>query len=255
MLEVENVSVDVVKDGSGKRVLDGISLKVKPGEIHALMGPNGSGKSTLLYTVAGHPGYKLASGRITMDGEDLSSMPPEERALRGLFLGFQNPIEVPGVRLSALLLVSYNKRNGGARNVLEVRDPRLLTRMREAARSLGLDAEFLNREVNVGFSGGERKRAELLQAVILRPKYLLLDEPDSGLDVDGVRTVAQMVRDLAAGGAGVLLVTHYARILHYATPDEVTLLVDGRLAGHGGPELAELVERNGYASLKGKTQS
>ncbi|MGC9178308.1 MAG: ABC transporter ATP-binding protein, partial [Conexivisphaera sp.] len=167
--------------------------------------------------------------------------------------GFQNPVELPGVRLSALLLVSYNKRNGGGRTMLEVRDPKFISKMRETARSLGLDPEFLNREVNVGFSGGERKRAELLQAVLLRPKYLLLDEPDSGLDVDGVRTVAQAVKDLAAEGVGVLLVTHYTRILHHVVPDEVTLLVDGRIAGRGGPELAESIERNGYASLRGRS--
>ncbi|MGC8613105.1 MAG: Fe-S cluster assembly ATPase SufC [Conexivisphaera sp.] len=253
MLEIDGISVDVLKDGNSKRVLEGASLSVKPGKVHALMGPNGSGKSTLLYAVAGHPGYRVAAGRITMDGEDISAMSPEERALKGLLLGFQNPVELPGVRLSALLLVSYNKRNGGGRTMLEVRDPKFISKMRETARSLGLDPEFLNREVNVGFSGGERKRAELLQAVLLRPRYLLLDEPDSGLDVDGVRTVAQAVKDLAAAGAGVLLVTHYTRILHHVVPDEVTLLVDGRIAGRGGPELAESIERNGYASLRGRS--
>jgi Fe-S cluster assembly ATP-binding protein len=253
MLEVDGISVDVIRDGAAKRVLEGVTLSVRPGEVHALMGPNGSGKSTLLYTLAGHPSYRLAAGRISMDGEDVSSLSPEERFLRGLLLAFQSPVEVPGVRLSSLLLASYNKRNGIAsgRNLLEVRDPRFLSAMRDAAAALGIGPDLLNREVNVGFSGGEKKRAEVLQAILLKPKYLLLDEPDSGLDVDGVDTVARAVRDMASSGVGVLLVTHYARILHRVVPDEVTLLIDGRIAGRGGPELAERVEREGYSSLRG----
>jgi Fe-S cluster assembly ATP-binding protein len=253
LLDVDGVSVDVVKDGSAKRVLEGVTLSVAPGKVHALMGPNGSGKSTLLYAVAGHPDYRVAGGRISMDGEELLGLAPEERALKGLLLGFQNPVEVPGVRLSALVLVSHNKRVGAGRALLEARDPKFLARMREVAASLGLSSDFLNRDVNVGFSGGERKRAELLQAMLLGPRYVLLDEPDSGLDVDGVRIVAQSVKDMASAGAGVLLVTHYSRILRYVVPDEVTLLVDGRIAGRGGPELAESVEREGYASLRGRS--
>ncbi|MGC8969212.1 MAG: Fe-S cluster assembly ATPase SufC [Conexivisphaera sp.] len=253
MLEIDGISVDVIGDDQGRRVLEDVTLSVRPGEVHALMGPNGSGKSSLLYAIAGHPKYRLAAGRVSMDGEDISSLPPEDRSLRGLLLGFQNPVEVPGVRLSSLLLVSRNKRAGGGRNLLEVRDPKFISSMRDVARSLGLDPEFLNRDVNVGFSGGERKRAELLQAVLLRPRYLMLDEPDSGLDVDGVRTVAQAINDLASAGSGVLLVTHYTRILRYVVPNEVTLLIDGRVAGHGGPELADEVDRNGYASLRGRS--
>ncbi len=249
MLEVDGATVDVVTEDGARRVLEGVSLSVAPGKVHAVMGPNGSGKSTLLLAIAGHPRYRLAAGRILMDGEDISGLPPEERSLKGLMLGFQNPVGVPGVRLSALILLSYNKRNGRA--ALEVRDPKILSRISEAAKRVGLDPDLLNREVNVGFSGGERKRAEIVQAMVLRPKYLLLDEPDSGLDVDGVRAVAQAIRELAAGGTGVLLVTHYARILHHVAPDEVTLLVEGRVAGRGGPELAEYVERNGYSSLRG----
>ncbi len=240
-LEAEKLSVEV----GGKRILHGVSLKLERGEIVAVMGPNGSGKSTLLYTIMGRPGYEVVEGSIRADGEELTKMPPEERSLRGVMLAFQDPVPVPGVKLVSLVTAAWNKRQG--RKDLSKPDPRLSVELRRLAKELGLREELLFRDVNVGFSGGEKKRSELLQLLALKPRYALLDEPDSGLDVDGVKTVAGAAARLRDEGAGLLVVTHYARILRFLEPDRVYVLVNGRIVDEGGAELAHRIDREGYS--------
>ncbi len=249
-MEIEKVTVQVEAD-EPRKVVEGVSLTVNPGEIHALMGPNGSGKTSLLYAIAGHPNYQIIEGDVRLDGESIVSLSPDQRSLKGILLGFQNPREIPGVKLSTLLLAATNKR-AGVQDLLKVQNPRMLVEARRYARELGLDPSVLRRDVNLGFSGGERKRSEILQALILKPRYVLLDEPDSGLDIDGVKAVAKYINKLAENGSGVLLVTHYARILNYARPHRVSVIVNGRLVESGGPELAETLEREGYARYGGE---
>lgn len=246
MLEVIDLVVEVDADEGPRRVVDGVSLSVRQGEVHAVMGPNGSGKTSLLYAIAGHPSYRLVSGDIRLDGESITSLSPDKRSLKGVFLSFQSPREVPGVKLSTLIIAMHNKRSG-VEDLLKVQNPRLILEARRRAQALGLPRDALRRDVNVGFSGGERKRSEVLQALLVRPRYMLLDEPDSGLDIDGVKAVARAISESASGGSGVLLVTHYARILNFVRPDRVTIIVGGRVVASGGPELADLVEREGYA--------
>jgi Fe-S cluster assembly ATP-binding protein len=250
MLEIIDVVVEVETNEGPRRVVNGVSLSVKPGEVHAVMGPNGSGKTSLLYAIAGHPSYRLVSGDIRLDGESIADLSPDKRSLKGIFLSFQNPREVPGVKLSTLILAMHNKR-AGVQDLLKVQNPKLILEARRRAQRLGLGSEVLRRDVNVGFSGGERKRSEVLQAVLIKPRYMLLDEPDSGLDIDGVKAVASVISESAKNGSGVLLVTHYARILNFVKPDKVTIIVDGKVAATGGPELADLVEREGYARFGG----
>ncbi len=239
-LEVHELHVTV----SGRRILHGVTLHLKPGETLAIMGPNGSGKSTLLYTIMGRPGYNIEKGSIRLDGEDITSTPPEERSLRGVMLAFQDPVPVPGVKLATLVTAAWNKRRGS--RDLARPDPRLSMELRRLARELGLREELLYRDVNLGFSGGEKKRSEMLQLLALKPRYALLDEPDSGLDVDGVKTVAAAAEKLREQGAGLLIVTHYARILRFIEPDRVVVLVGGRVVDEGGPELAHRIDREGY---------
>ncbi len=236
--------VDLVVDVEGKRVIDRVSLEVERGRIVALMGPNGSGKTSLVYAIMGHPRYEVVSGDIILDGESIKELPTHKRVLKGVMLGFQNPVEVPGVKLSTLIIAARNKLDGKS-ELLKI-DPSVFSEIKKYREIVGVSDELLYREANVGFSGGEKKRAEILQLVSLRPKYILLDEPDSGLDVDGVRDVARAVETLREDGRGILIITHYARILEFLEPDEVLVLVDGRIVDRGGPELARRIEREGY---------
>jgi Fe-S cluster assembly ATP-binding protein len=244
ILEIKDLHVTVEADGGTKEILRGVNLTVRSGETHALMGPNGSGKSTLAYAVAGHPKYTISSGSVTLDGEDLLEMGVDERARAGLFLAMQHPVEVPGVSVSNFLRTSATAIRGEA--------PKLrlwLKEMNGAMERLAIDPSFAQRNVNEGFSGGERKRSEILQLELLAPKMAILDETDSGLDVDALRVVSEginRVRD--SGSTGVLLITHFTRILRYVRPDHVHVFVDGRIVADGGPELADEIEAEGYAS-------
>jgi Fe-S cluster assembly ATP-binding protein len=243
-LEIRDLHVTVEADGGTKEILTGVNLTVNSGETHALMGPNGSGKSTLAYAVAGHPKYTISSGSVTLDGEDVLGMSVDERARAGLFLAMQHPVEVPGVSVSNFLRTSATAIRGEA--------PKLrlwLKEMKGAMERLQIDPSFAQRNVNEGFSGGERKRAEILQLELLAPKMAILDETDSGLDVDALRVVSEGInRVRESGDAGVLLITHFTRILRYVRPDFVHVFVDGRIVAQGGPELADQIEADGYAS-------
>ena len=244
-LRVENLRVKVGK----REVLQGVTLEVRPGEIHALMGPNGSGKSTLAYAIMGREAYEIVEGRIILDGDDITELPTHERALKGLFLALQEPPAIPGVRMSSFLIAVKNKRDGYDDDLFRLRDPRFLRRLRELLNTVGLRPDILQREVNKGFSGGEKKRSELLQALIFEPRILILDEPDSGLDVDGVRTVARILRSVADQGRGILLITHYTRMFSHLKPDRVSVLYGGRIVASGGMELAAKVDELGYEGL------
>jgi len=240
-LSVERLRVRV----AGREILRGVDLEVDYGEVHAVMGPNGSGKSTLAYTIMGREGYEVIEGDIRLDGESILGLPPHERALRGLFLAFQEPPSIHGVRFSTFLIAAVNKRLG-ASDLSRLADPRKLGVMYKLLGEVGLPREVLSRELYVGFSGGEKKRAEIMQALLLEPRVVILDEPDSGLDVDGVRMVARVIERLRDEGKAVLLITHYARLFNHVEPDRVTVLVNGRVAARGGAELARLVEEKGY---------
>ena len=241
-LEIKDLHVTVDTDQGTKEILRGVNLTLKSGETHAIMGPNGSGKSTLAYSIAGHPKYTITSGTVTLDGEDVLAMSVDERARAGLFLGMQYPVEVPGVSVSNFLRTAKTAIDGEA--------PKLRTwvkDVKEAMAGLRMDPEFANRNVNEGFSGGEKKRHEILQMELLKPKFAVLDETDSGLDVDALRIVAEGVnRAKESTDAGVLLITHYTRILRYIKPDFVHVFVDGTIAEEGGPELADRLEAEGY---------
>ncbi|MCU0300972.1 MAG: Fe-S cluster assembly ATPase SufC [Candidatus Nanopelagicales bacterium] len=243
-LEIRDLHVTVEADGGTKEILTGVNLTVHAGETHALMGPNGSGKSTLAYAVAGHPKYTVSSGSITLDGQDVLEMGVDERAQAGLFLAMQHPVEVPGVSMSNFLRTSATAIRGEA--------PKLrlwLKEMKGAMERLAIDPSFAQRNVNEGFSGGERKRSEILQLELLAPKMAILDETDSGLDVDALRVVSEGInRVRESGQTGVLLITHFTRILRYVQPDHVHVFVDGRIAAAGGPELADQIESEGYAA-------
>ncbi len=246
-LEVVNLTAKV----GDKIVLRNVSLKVDYGTVHVIMGPNGSGKSSLAYVIMGRPIYEVLEGDILLDGESIKDLPTEERALKGIFLAQQDPPQVPGVRLSSLIITFTNKKLG-AKDLTRPKDPSVIKRMYEVATKLGLPREILQREVNVGFSGGEKKRSEILQAMLFDAKIVIFDEPDSGLDIDGLRIVADYIKSLRDAGKGVMLITHYARLLSYVKPDKVTVLLDGKVAATGGPELAQLVEEKGYAYLRAK---
>lgn len=246
-------TIDLAAGPEDKVVLRGVTLRVPRGSVVALMGPNGSGKTTLAYTIAGHPAYRVVKGRILLEVEDITGLPPHERARKGLMLGFQNPPQIPGVRLLNFLAAAYNRRLNLQEKLIGSPRPELVKQAREYAVKLGLSGDFLQREVNVGFSGGERKRAEMLQVLVLKPKYVILDEPDSGLDIDGVRIVADAIRRLADDGVGVLVITHYARILQFVEPDHVAILVNGVIVDEGGPELARRIEQEGYGAYMAKT--
>ena len=243
MLEITNLHATV----ADKPILNGVSLSVPAGEVHAIMGPNGSGKSTLAYVLAGRPGYEVTDGNATFDGQDLLTMEPNERAAHGLFLGFQYPVEIPGVSSLQFLRESLNSQRR-SRSEPELSGGEFIKLAREQAALLGMDAEMLKRPVNVGFSGGEKKRAEMVQMGIMNPKFAVLDETDSGLDIDALKAVgAGINRIMRAPDKGVLLITHYQRLLDYVTPDRVHVLTQGEIVRSGGAELAQKLEREGYA--------
>ena len=227
-------------------VLKGVNLEVRPGEIHALMGPNGSGKSTLAYAIMGRENYEVVDGQILLDGESIIDLPTHERALKGLFLALQEPPAIPGVRMSSFLIAIKNKREGREDDLFKLHDPRFLATLRRLVSRVGLPGDVLQREVNRGFSGGEKKRSELLQALVADPKILILDEPDSGLDVDGVKQVSEILRELVEQGKGILLITHYTRMFTFLEPDRVSVLYNGRIVASGGIELARKIDELGY---------
>jgi Fe-S cluster assembly ATP-binding protein len=241
MLEIKNLSVSV----EDKLILDNLSLAVKAGEVAAIMGPNGSGKSTLAYVLAGKPAYEVESGEILLDGENLLELKPTERALRGLFLAFQYPTEIPGVAAMTFLKAALNAQRR-ARGESDLTTPDFMRRVREAAQALKIDQEMLRRPLNVGFSGGEKKRFEILQMALLAPRIGVLDETDSGLDIDALRIVAEGVNALRGPKRAFLVITHYQRLLDYIKPDVVHVMARGRIVATGGPELALELERNGY---------
>jgi len=237
MLEVKDLHVEV----DGKEILKGVTLTIEPGEVHALMGPNGSGKSTLSYAIMGHPKYKITKGDILIDGNSILNLPVNERAKLGLFLGFQYPQEVGGVGISNFLRTSLINTGKSAPNVVEFHNF-----LKERMQSLGMPQEFLKRGLNVGFSGGEKKRSEILQLSVLKPKFAILDEPDSGTDIDGLKVIGNNVEEITNHGTGILLITHYSRILSNIKPDFVHILVDGKVVRSAGPELAAEIESHGY---------
>src|ERR671913_1673164 len=247
MLEISNLHATV----ADKAILNGISLSVPAGEVHAIMGPNGSGKSTLGYVLSGRPGYEVTDGSVTFAGQDLLALEPYERAAAGLFLGFQYPVEIPGVSYLQFLRESLNAQRR-ARGEAELSGAEFIRLARAQASALGMDAEMLKRPVNVGFSGGEKKRAEMVQMGIMQPRFAVLDETDSGLDIDALKAVgAGINRIMRAPDKGVLLITHYQRLLDYVTPDKVHVLTQGRIVRSGGAELAHELEREGYAEAAG----
>ncbi len=241
MLEVKDLHVTV----EGKEILKGLSLTINAGEVHAIMGPNGAGKSTLSSVIAGKEGYEVTSGSITFEGQDVLEMEVEERAQAGLLLGFQHPVEIPGVKNIYLLKSALNTQRA-ARGEGEMPAPEFLKLIKEKIAEMQMDASFLQRSVNEGFSGGEKKRNEILQMLVLQPKLAMLDEIDSGLDIDALRVVADGVNSLRAEDRGILLVTHYQRLLDYIVPDHVHVLIDGRIAKSGDAELARELESRGY---------
>jgi Fe-S cluster assembly ATP-binding protein len=245
MLKIENLHATV----DGKAILKGISLDLKPGEIHAMMGPNGSGKSTLAYVLAGRPGYEVTEGSVTLDGEDLLGMEPHERAAHGMFLGFQYPVEIPGVSNVQFLRTALNAQRK-ARGEKELSAGEFLRVAREQADALDLGMDMMKRGVNVGFSGGEKKRNEMVQMGIIDPRLAILDETDSGLDIDALRVVGDGInRIMRKPDKAVLLITHYQRLLDTVEPDFVHVLAGGRIVRSGGPELAHALEREGYGAI------
>jgi Fe-S cluster assembly ATP-binding protein len=246
-LEIRDLHVSVQTDTGPKEILRGVDLTVRPDQIHAIMGPNGSGKSTLAYSIAGHPKYTVTHGSVTLDGEDVLAMTVDARARAGLFLAMQYPVEVPGVSVSNFLRT--------AKTAVAGEPPKLRTWVKDvksAMDDLAIDPAFAERDLNAGFSGGEKKRHEILQLELLDPRVAILDETDSGLDIDALRVVSHGVnRFHERGGKGVLLITHYTRILRYIQPDFVHVFVDGRIAEEGGPDLADKLEAEGYVSYAG----
>ena len=247
MLEIKNLHVNV----DGREILNGLDLTLPQGEVHAIMGPNGSGKSTLAYVLAGKREYEVTAGSVTWKGEDLLAMEPSERAVAGVFLAFQYPIEIPGVATMTFLRTAVNavrKTRGEA----ELSTPDFLRFVREKAKALKIEPEMLKRPLNVGFSGGEKKRNEILQMALLEPALCVLDETDSGLDIDAMRIVAEGVNALRSPERAMLVITHYQRLLNYIVPDRVHVLSDGRVARSGGPEVALELEESGYTEFDGK---
>lgn len=246
MLNIKDLHVQLEEED--KQILKGVNLKVSGGEVHAIMGPNGSGKSTLSYVLSGKGGYEVTKGSAALDGGDLLEMEPEERAAAGLFLAFQYPVEIPGVGNMTFLRTAVNAQRK-ARGEPEMSAAEFLKTIRAKAKELNIDADMLKRPVNVGFSGGEKKRNEILQMAMLEPKMCILDETDSGLDVDAMKLVASGVNALRSEGRGFLVITHYQRLLDHIKPDFVHIMADGRIVKTGGPELALEVESNGYADI------
>jgi Fe-S cluster assembly ATP-binding protein len=249
MLHIDNLQASVTASGTDKPILKGLSLVINPGEIHAIMGPNGAGKSTLGYTLGGRPGYEVTGGTATLNGQDLFALEPHERAAAGLFLGFQYPVEIPGVSFVQFLREAANAQRKG-RGEEPLSGGEFLKLAREKAALLKLDMDMLKRPVNVGFSGGEKKRAEMVQMGILDPKFAILDETDSGLDIDALRIVGDGINAIMRKpDKAVLLITHYQRLLDYVKPDKVHVLAGGRIVKTGGPELALQLEEHGYEAV------
>ncbi|WP_116082483.1 Fe-S cluster assembly ATPase SufC [Tropicimonas sp. IMCC34011] len=246
MLDIKNLHVKLEEED--KAILKGLDLTVETGKVHAIMGPNGSGKSTLSYVLSGRDGYEVTDGSAQLEGEDILELEPEERAAAGLFLAFQYPVEIPGVGNMTFLRTAYNAQQK-ARGKPEISAAEFLKLIREKAAELQIDADMLKRPVNMGFSGGEKKRNEILQMAVLQPKMCILDETDSGLDVDAMRLVADGVNKLRDAGRSFLVITHYQRLLDHIVPDVVHIMSNGRIVKTGGPDLALEVEKNGYAEF------
>jgi Fe-S cluster assembly ATP-binding protein len=246
-LEIKDLHVNVEE----KEILKGISLKIKKGEIHAIMGPNGAGKSTLCFAIMGHPKYKITKGRIILDGEDITSLQPDERARKGLFLAFQYPVAVPGLNFASFLRYAYHASRRDIANKSEevISSLQFQKMLEEKMSSLGIKKSFAERDLNEGFSGGEKKKAEILQLAVLQPKFAFLDEIDSGLDIDGVKKVASCINKLAKDGISLVLITHYQRILKYVKPDYVHIIADGKIVKTGDAGLAEELEKKGYGGF------
>lgn len=247
MLKINNLHATV----GGKEILKGLSLEIPAGQVHAIMGPNGSGKSTLSYVVAGRAGYEVTAGEITLNGRDVLAMAPEERAAAGLFLAFQYPVEIPGVQMTTFLKTALNsirKQRGEAE--LDALD--FLKLMKAKQKALGVTDEMIKRPVNVGFSGGEKKRNEVLQMAMLEPSFAILDETDSGLDIDALKVVSEGVNALRGPERSFLVITHYQRLLDYIVPDVVHVMAGGKIVKSGGPELAKELEAKGYAEFTGE---
>ena len=247
MLEIKNLHVSI----EDKKILDGLSLTVRSGEVAAIMGPNGSGKSTLSYVVAGRDDYEVTGGDVLLDGESILDLAPSERAAKGVFLAFQYPIEIPGVATMTFLKSALNAQRR-SRGEPELQTPDFMRRVRDMSKSLGINQDMLKRPLNVGFSGGEKKRMEILQMALLDPKMAILDETDSGLDIDALRIVADGVNALRGKDRGLLVITHYQRLLEYIRPDTVHVMAKGRIVSTGGPELALELEKNGYRDYVGE---
>jgi len=247
LLEIRNLHAEI----GGRKILNGLNLTVQRGEVHAIMGPNGAGKSTLSYVLAGKPGYEVTEGTIAFNGEDVLEMTPEVRASKGLFLAFQYPLEIPGVATMSFLRAAYNAQRR-KRGELELSSPDLLKRVREIAKRLEISPEMLRRPLNVGFSGGEKKRNETLQMALLEPRLCVLDETDSGLDIDALKVVASGVNHLRSPERGMVVITHYQRLLDYIVPEVVHVLSAGRIVKTGGKDLALELEATGYAKYQGE---
>jgi Fe-S cluster assembly ATP-binding protein len=249
MLTIKNLNVKLADED--KTILDGLSLSVPKGQVHAIMGPNGSGKSTLGYALAGRGGYEVTGGSVSWNGEDLLAMAPDERAAAGVFLAFQYPMEIPGVATLTFLRTALNALNK-ARGQKELTTPEFLRLVKAKAKDLGIAEDMLKRPLNVGFSGGEKKRMEILQMALLAPTLCVLDETDSGLDIDALRVVADGVNALRGPDRAILVITHYQRLLDYIVPDKVHVLAHGKIQRSGGPELAKELEKSGYAEFIGR---
>ena len=240
-LQIENLHVAV----EGKEILKGVSLTINSGEIHVLMGPNGSGKTSLSLAIMGHPKYKITEGRILLDGEDITNLETNEKVKKGLFLAFQNPIEIGGVKLSTLLVAEYNRIYGQSQSVMQV-----ISYIKELSKTVGVSEALLNRGVFEGFSGGEKKRTEILQMLLMKPKIAILDEPDSGVDVDGLKAISEAILKLKReNNTGYLIITHYRRILEHLNADKVHVLYKGKIVATGGMELARLIDEKGYEGI------
>ena len=248
MIKIENLKAQIKTDEGDKEILKGISLDIPAGEVHAIMGPNGSGKSTLSYVLAGREDYEVTNGSIELDGLDLLELEPEERAAAGLFLAFQYPVEIPGVNMSTFLKTSLNAvRKQRGQDELDALE--MLKLIKSKCKELGISDEMMKRAVNVGFSGGEKKRNEVLQMAMLEPKFCVLDETDSGLDIDALKVVADGVNAMRDPNRSFLVITHYQRLLDYIKPDVVHVLAKGKIVKTGGPELAKELEDKGYGEF------
>lgn len=246
MIKIKQLKAEI----DGKEILKGLDLEIGAGQVHAIMGPNGSGKSTLSYVLAGREEYEVTGGDITLDGESIMEMAPEERAAKGVFLAFQYPVEIPGVQMTTFMKTAVNSvRKARGQNELDAID--FLKLMKGKCKELGISDEMMKRAVNVGFSGGEKKRNEVLQMAMLEPKFAVLDETDSGLDIDALKIVADGVNAMRGGNRSFLVITHYQRLLDYIKPDVVHVMANGRIIKTGGPELALELEKSGYADIVG----